>query len=623
VRLAKDYKAQRLGVNFEADPLTGELYLTHLTDGPAKRSGRLAVGDCLKAVNGRSVFGDADGAHAMIRACEGCIELELQGWIELQDGRPQNEKEARRFFRARPASPDAGPSAPHAQAGSPRQLLPTRLLGGRARLGRPSSPAHGAGDTSAMQTATACEFRVYADLSAFGCENEARFTTLDAKWLKKPLGKAVIDPFLASLRIPGAKKLTQANVLSILVDGQPVQGRQGQQGPLSRAALEFAGPCLVQIRVQLGMAGASRDKRAPPPSNSVGSSSRSGGTPYSEAAPELLQMEQWAPITERWLPMTRYPQLELATGSFASANKVGQGGCGSVYGGVLPDGTLVAVKRFEQNASLAALAGLTIEHQVQNELSIVTKDGCHSHFVPVLAFSNDGPVPCIVYGLMQGGCLEDYLRDARCEPVHGRMTLGGAQRLRILCDVARGLTHLHDVLEMVHRDVKSSNVLLDGKLGGKLGDFGLCCKTLTPQACAEPLGTIVYMAPEYKLHGQLSVKVDVFAFTMVMLEALIGLPADFTVCALVPEDPRCRLLQSAPPQIGYPRNLLEVWLNHIPDAERLEQWLDRDARSLVEIGSHLFNTLRRGFMGKPHERAALSDVLANMDTAHMLASAIE
>ena len=92
----------------------------------------------------------------------------------------------------------------------------------------------------------------------------------------------------------------------------------------------------------------------------------------------------------------------------------------------------------------------------------------HPNIVPLLGSALDGPQPCLVYALMVGGALDDRLARSG-----GRRTLTASERILIVSDVARGLAHLHTHAKVVHRDVKSANVLLDRGLVGRIGDFGL------------------------------------------------------------------------------------------------------------------------------------------------------
>ena len=215
-----------------------------------------------------------------------------------------------------------------------------------------------------------------------------------------------------------------------------------------------------------------------------------------------------------------YAQLESATRGFSS--KLGEGGFGSVYAGALVSGTQLAVKRLEQDAALGEAAGLPSSAQLQAEVAVLSK-GQHPNVVPLLGWSVDGPTPCLVYALMEGGALEDRLARRGSWP-----PLQSSERVVILSDVARGLAYLHITLQCVHRDVKSANVLLDRGCIGRIGDFGIACKMPTAahgtsHSTGSMHGTFVYLSPEAKL-GETSTKQDSFAYGVLGLEVLTRLP---------------------------------------------------------------------------------------------------
>jgi interleukin-1 receptor-associated kinase 4 len=152
----------------------------------------------------------------------------------------------------------------------------------------------------------------------------------------------------------------------------------------------------------------------------------------------------------------------------------------------------------------------------------------HVNIVPLLGWSKDGMAPCLVYALMEGGSLQDRLA---CRGSGALVPLTANERVLVLSDVARGLAYLHSEVRVIHRDVKSANVLLDRGCQGRIGDFGIAKSlndnstgiAVTHMQTEHILGTQVYMAPEYK-NGNLSMKVDTFAFGLVIIETLTGLP---------------------------------------------------------------------------------------------------
>ena len=209
----------------------------------------------------------------------------------------------------------------------------------------------------------------------------------------------------------------------------------------------------------------------------------------------------------------RYESLELATNKFDT--RLGGGGFGSVFQGVLASGTQVAVKRLEGDADI---------DQMQTEVQVLSTVQ-HPNIVQLLGSSADGAALCLVYALMEGGSLQDRLA---CGGVGDRVALTANERILVLSDVARGLAYLHSEVCVIHRDVKSANILLDKNGMGRIGDFGIARAaidnhgvTATHVQTKHVVGTLVYMAPEYK-NGQLSTKVDTYALGLVILESITG-----------------------------------------------------------------------------------------------------
>ncbi|XP_054289168.1 interleukin-1 receptor-associated kinase 4-like isoform X2 [Macrosteles quadrilineatus] len=217
-----------------------------------------------------------------------------------------------------------------------------------------------------------------------------------------------------------------------------------------------------------------------------------------------------------------YAQLEEVTDGFAATRLLGGGAWGQVYQATLPRLGPVAIKRLH-----LAVTGGPWEplQQFHNEIDVLAQLS-HPNLLPLLGYSEDGPALCLAYKYMRHGSLLDRLA---C--TNGRQPLQWCDRLVIGLGSARGLCHLHTVLErpLVHRDVKSANILLDDNFVPKLGDFGLvrmgsnANHTQTAAITTNVIGTSAYMAPE-AYRGDVSVKMDVFSFGVVLLELLTGLP---------------------------------------------------------------------------------------------------
>ncbi|KAF8016268.1 hypothetical protein BT93_H1691 [Corymbia citriodora subsp. variegata] len=209
----------------------------------------------------------------------------------------------------------------------------------------------------------------------------------------------------------------------------------------------------------------------------------------------------------------KYSTLEKATGSFNSTNKLGQGGFGTVYKGVLPDGREIAVKRlFFNNRHRAA--------DFYNEVNIISSVE-HKNLVRLLGCSCSGPESLLVYEFLPNKSLDRFIFDAN----KGK-ALNWEKRMDIMVGTAEGLAYLHEISEIkiIHRDIKASNILLDSKLRAKIADFGLARsfqedKSHISTAIA---GTLGYMAPEYLAHGQLTEKADVYSYGVLLLETVTG-----------------------------------------------------------------------------------------------------
>lgn len=209
----------------------------------------------------------------------------------------------------------------------------------------------------------------------------------------------------------------------------------------------------------------------------------------------------------------KYSTIEKATESFGDANKLGQGGFGTVYKGVLPDGREIAVKRlFFNNRHRAA--------DFYNEINIISSVE-HKNLVRLLGCSCSGPESLLVYEYLANKSLDHFIFDEQ----RGK-TLNWEKRYEIITGTAEGLVYLHDnsKTRIIHRDIKASNILLDSRLRAKIADFGLARsfeedKSHISTAIA---GTLGYMAPEYLAHGQLTEKADVYSFGVLIMEIITG-----------------------------------------------------------------------------------------------------
>ncbi|KAK7280209.1 hypothetical protein RJT34_25271 [Clitoria ternatea] len=206
--------------------------------------------------------------------------------------------------------------------------------------------------------------------------------------------------------------------------------------------------------------------------------------------------------------------IDAATNRFSDENKIGQGGFGVVYKGILPNGQEIAVKRL----SVTSLQGVV---EFRTEAVLVAKLQ-HRNLVRLLGFCLEGQEKMLVYEYIPNKSLDHFLFD----PVKQR-ELDWSRRYKIIVGIARGILYLHEdsQLRIIHRDLKASNVLLDENMNPKISDFGMAKIFQADQTQVNTgriVGTYGYMSPEYAMRGQFSVKSDVFSFGVLVLEIVSG-----------------------------------------------------------------------------------------------------
>lgn len=219
-------------------------------------------------------------------------------------------------------------------------------------------------------------------------------------------------------------------------------------------------------------------------------------------------------------------EIKKATNNFSQENLIGSGGFGEVFKGTFDDGSITAIKR----AKLGNTKGID---QIQNEVRILCQVN-HRSLVRLLGCCLDLEHPLLIYEFVSNGTLFDYLH--RHHPFGKRAPLKWHHRLKIAHQTAEGLSYLHSaaVPPIYHRDVKSSNILLDDKLDAKVSDFGLSrlvelAEENRSHIFTSAQGTLGYLDPEYYRNFQLTDKSDVYSFGVVLMELLTAQRAiDFT-----------------------------------------------------------------------------------------------
>ncbi|CAB4306297.1 unnamed protein product [Prunus armeniaca] len=204
----------------------------------------------------------------------------------------------------------------------------------------------------------------------------------------------------------------------------------------------------------------------------------------------------------------------VATGNFSPVNKLGQGGFGTVYKGQLANDQKIAVKR------LSKISGQGIE-EFKNEVALIARLQ-HRNLVKLLGCCIKGEERMLVLEYLPNKSLDSFLFD------HTRSSLlDWKKRFEIINGVARGILYLHQDsrLRIIHRDLKTSNVLLDAEMNPKISDFGMARIFHGDQLQDKTnrvVGTYGYMSPEYAVFGRYSTKSDVFSFGIILLEIVGG-----------------------------------------------------------------------------------------------------
>ncbi|XVF61185.1 hypothetical protein PTKIN_Ptkin08bG0109800 [Pterospermum kingtungense] len=262
------------------------------------------------------------------------------------------------------------------------------------------------------------------------------------------------------------------------------------------------------IHIEIG-----KDHRISYPGLSPHTSGETRGDYVAGAVPEVSHLG-WG----HWYTLR---ELEVSTNGFAPEKVIGEGGYGIVYHGVLEDSTEVAVKNLLNNRGQA-------EKEFKVEVEAIGRVR-HKNLVRLLGYCAEGAHRMLVYEYVNNGNLEQWLHGdvGPCSPLTWDI------RMNIILRTAKGLTYLHEGLEpkVVHRDIKSSNILLDKQWNPKVSDFGLA-KLLGSESSyitTRVMGTFGYVAPEYASTGMLNERSDVYSFGILIMEIISGRnPVDYS-----------------------------------------------------------------------------------------------
>lgn len=204
-----------------------------------------------------------------------------------------------------------------------------------------------------------------------------------------------------------------------------------------------------------------------------------------------------------------FEELKKCSNNFSETNDIGTGGYGKVYRGTLSHGQLVAIKRARQGSMQSGL-------EFKTEIELLSRVH-HKNVVSLVGFCFEQGEQLLVYEYIANGTLKDSLSGKT------GIRLDWMRRLRIALGAAQGLRYLHDLADppIIHRDIKSNNILLDERMNAKVADFGLSKPMADPEkghVSTQVKGTMGYLDPEYYMTQQLTEKSDVYSFGVLLLE---------------------------------------------------------------------------------------------------------
>ncbi|BFG35878.1 hypothetical protein CerSpe_221520 [Prunus speciosa] len=289
-----------------------------------------------------------------------------------------------------------------------------------------------------------------------------------------------------------------------------------------------------------------------------------------------------------------FAELQQATNNFDTKLLIGEGGFGNVYRGTLLNGRNVAVKRGKRDERGSG-QGLP---EFQTEIMVLSKIR-HRHLVSLIGYCDERSEMILVYEFMEKGSLRDHLYDSNLP------RLSWKQRLEICIGAARGLHYLHRGAAggIIHRDVKSTNILLDENHVAKVADFGLSRSGPLDEThvSTNVKGTFGYLDPEYIMSQQLTEKSDVYAFGVVLLEVLCARPA---IDTMLPRDQM---------------NLAE-WGMLCKKKGLLEQIVDSSIKNQIDPSSfkNFSETAEKCLQEDADDRPTMGDVLWDLEYAFQL-----
>ncbi|CAI8596887.1 unnamed protein product [Vicia faba] len=301
-------------------------------------------------------------------------------------------------------------------------------------------------------------------------------------------------------------------------------------------------------------------------------------------------------------------ELVSASDNFSVENKIGAGSFGCVYKGRLLDGRQVAIKRGDTTCAKNTKKKKFQEKETSfdSEITLLSRLH-HKHLVRLIGFCEENDERLLVYEYMSNGSLHDHLHDKNNVEKNSSIMNSWKMRIKVALDAARGIEYIHNyaVPPIIHRDIKSSNILLDSKWNARVSDFGLSLiwqeTELELMSDRKAVGTVGYIDPEYYVLNVLTTKSDVYGLGVVMLELLTGKRAVFKT-----EDgssPIC-VVEYAGPKIGSG----EVW-NLLDDRVGMPEVNEVESVEIMAYTAmHCVNLEGR-------ERPNMVDIVANLERA--------
>ncbi|KAI3701907.1 hypothetical protein L6452_27368 [Arctium lappa] len=287
-----------------------------------------------------------------------------------------------------------------------------------------------------------------------------------------------------------------------------------------------------------------------------------------------------------------FEELNKYTNNFSETNNIGTGGYGMVYRGSLPNGQLIAIKRAQQGSTQGGL-------EFKTEIELLSRVH-HKNVVGLIGFCFDQGEQMLVYEYIVNGTLKDSLLG------RSGIRLDWMRRLKIALGAARGLQYLHDLADppIIHRDIKTNNILLDARLVAKVADFGLS-KPLSDanrtHVTTQVKGTMGYMDPEYYMTQQLTEKSDVYSFGVVMLELITARNPIEKGKYIVRE---VKLAMNKSKELYDLHEVLDPTIGLSSQLKGLERFVDLSLRCVEEMGN---------------QRPAMSEVVKELESIMELA----